>query len=101
MSEISFVTTTNFIQIQMTNHSDSKSYIGVHIYSIIPNTITIQRYIAGLLFECNELNQYVYISNLNDYIQEKSYIITLITNDIVYIENDKLYLANSTLLKLL
>lgn len=100
MSEFSFIANTEFIQIQAINHSDSKTYIGIYIYEVIPNTTTVQRYIAGLLFECNELNYYLYIPNLNE-IQEKSYIITLITNDIVYIENDKLYLTNSTLLKLL
>ena len=99
MSETSFVIDNNFIQIQTLNQSDKEKLIGVYIYEVLANTVIIDRYIEGLLFKFNELDQYVYISD--KYVEQKYYVTNLIKNNICYIEDNKLFLTDSTLLKLI
>lgn len=78
----------------------SPNSIGMYVYKTVSKTEVIDKFIEALLFNF-ELNAYCYTPDPNEYIGQKYYIMNLIKNGICYIEGNKLFLTDSTLLKLL
>ena len=78
----------------------SPNSIGMYVYKTVSKTEVIDKFIEALLFNF-ELNAYCYTPDPNEYIGQKYYIMNLIKNDICYIEDNKLFLTDSTLLKLI